>query len=89
MKIANMFDLRDNLAAYVDDVAKNKNTVLVLRYNKPIAKLIAVEPNTNIVIPDSFFGFMGKSGDDGVALENKIRRSLKEKDHIEKLRKGT
>lgn len=87
MKRTSVYLLRDNLASYLNEVAKTGETIVVEKYKKPIA--VIVPPKKGLIVDDidEFFGFLG--GDEtGVEYENRIRRGKKEREYMRKLRKG-
>lgn len=86
MRIVSTNDFRDNLASYLDSVAKNETPLVVRRFGKP---LVVVSPFKKGETDNykKFYGFL--AGDEsGVDFENRIRRSKKEKEYVKRLRKG-
>ncbi len=86
MKAASVFDLRDNLSSYITDVSENNNTILIYRYNKPIAKLTALTTTEKEYSIDSYYGFLGPTRKKGVEVEDSLRRSDEEKKRSDQLR---
>ena len=86
MKAASIFDLRDNLSSYITDVSENNNTIIIYRYNKPVAKLTALTASDKEYSIDSYYGFMGPSEKKGVEVEDSLRRSDDEKKRSDQLR---
>lgn len=84
MKTVSVYELRDNLAYYLDFVAKTETPVIIEKYNVPTA---VINPYKKGVLPDpcSFKGFLGE-GEDGERYVNKIRRSRREREYIRRLR---
>jgi len=88
MKKTNIYLFRDGLASYLDEINKTGDSLVVYKYNQPIA--IVSPPKKSFIEKDfgCFFGFLEDSGETGVEFENRIRRGKKEKEYIKKLRKG-
>ncbi len=86
MKTASIYDLRNNLSSYINDVAENKSTIIIYRYNKRVAKLASINASFKPRPTTSFFGFMGKKGVKGSVLEDRIRRNPNEKERVNILR---
>lgn len=87
MKIVSIYKLRENLAYYLDLVAKTGSPVIVEKYNIPTA---IISPYAGEMAADesqSYFGFL-TSNISGSAFLKKIRRSKAEKKKVEELRKG-
>ena len=84
MKTVSVFELRDNLAYYIDLVSKQQTPLIVEKYNKPTAIITPYKKGTVPEDPLSFKGFLGK-GVSGVKFVNRIRRSAREKKYVEKL----
>lgn len=87
MKRVNIYLLRDNLASYLNEVAKTGETIVVEKYRKPIA--VISPPKKGIIVDDidEFYGFLG-GNETGVEFENRVRRGKKEREYMRKLRKG-
>lgn len=87
MKKINVYLLRDNLASYLDEVARTDTPLVVCKYKKPIA--VIMPPKKELIEEnfDEFFGFM-KGNETGIEFENRVRRGKKEKEYMRKLRKG-
>lgn len=87
MNKTTVFLLRDNLASYLNKVARTNIPLVVCKYNKPIA--IIMPPKKELVEEDfnQFYGFMG-GGETGVEYENRVRRGKKEREYMRRLRKG-
>ena len=86
MKTVSVYELRDNLAYYLDLVKKNQSPVIVEKYNKPMAIITPYKKGMVKNDPLSYFGFLGK-GEDGVRFENRIRRSARERAYVKRLRR--
>lgn len=84
MKTVSVYELRDNLAYYLELVEKNQSPIIVQKYKKPT---IILTPYKKGIVKDplSFYGFLGK-GVDGVEFVNKIRRSKTERERIKHFR---
>lgn len=87
MKKTSIYLLRDNLASYLDEVAKTEVPLVVCKYNKPIAVIMPPKKESMEDDFDKFFGFMGK-GETGEEFVNRVRRNKNEREYIKKLRKG-
>lgn len=77
---------RENLADYLDEVAENKTSIVVSKYDKPLVKVVPYDEENDDV--ENFFGFLPDDGEDGVEFEDRIRRTKKEKKYVEDLREG-
>ncbi len=77
MKSVSIYALRDNLAEYLTQVSQKDVSIIVSRFNKPIAMLVPYSEDS-LPSPDRFFGFLGK-GESGDALVSRVRRSKKER----------
>lgn len=90
MKRTSVYLLRNNLASYLNEVAKSGETIVIEKYKKPIAMI--VPPKKKIIKDDfrRFFGFLRRKGDNetGIEYENRIRRNAKERKYMRNLRKG-
>lgn len=84
MRIVSTYNLRENLADYLEKVYKADDSFLISRFGKPVA-VIAPYKKTVAFATNDFFGFLGK-GLKGSALLGKNRRSPKEKALINNLR---
>ncbi len=87
MNKTTVFLLRDNLASYLNEVAKTKVPLVVCKYKKPIA--VIVPPKKELIEEDidQFYGFLG-GGETGVQFENRVRRGKKEREYMRRLKKG-
>ncbi len=84
MKVVSVYELRDNLATYLDSVAVAETPIVVNRFGKPIAMITPYRKDRGT--PNaSFFGFMG-SGETGEAFLARVRRSNKERRAIARFR---
>lgn len=84
MKTVSVYELRDNLAYYLELVEKNQSSLVVEKYKKPTA-IITPYKKRKMIDPLSFEGFLGK-GEDGVKFVNRIRRSKVERNRIKYFR---
>lgn len=86
MKRISVYLLRDNLASYLNEVAKTGETIVVEKYKKPIA--VINPPKKDLIIDniDEFFGFLG-GGETGDQFVNRVRRGKKEREYMRRLRK--
>ncbi len=84
MRIISTYELRSQLSQYLDEVLLQGTSFIISRNRKPIA---VVTPYKKSTAPDfsQYYGFLGK-GESGMAFEQRIRRSTKEKKRIEHLR---
>lgn len=76
MTSVNVFDFRNDLAAYLD-FAQSGSSLILKRFNKPIAMLVPYDEKT--VDVRKFYGFLGGIKETGTEYENRVRRSTKEK----------
>ncbi|MBI4990525.1 type II toxin-antitoxin system Phd/YefM family antitoxin [Candidatus Gottesmanbacteria bacterium] len=83
MKTVSVYELRDNLAYFLNLVEKNQSPIIVEKYKKPTA-IISPYIKGKIRDPLSFQGFLGK-GVSGVEFVNRIRRSKSEREYVKKL----
>lgn len=81
MTYVNVYDFRNNLASYLDLVARTGATVVVKKFNKPVAMLVPVDKQ--MADFKRFFGFMGK-GESGEAFLRRVRRSKKEREWVKR-----
>lgn len=84
MRTISIYDLRNNLADWLNEVTANDSRLLVSRFGKPIA-IISPYSDTDVVNFDRFYNVLGK-GETGDKLVNRIRRSNKEKERTKTLR---
>ena len=86
MRTISVYEFRNNLASYLDEVTKGENCLIISRFNNP---LVVIKPYKEdacrALKAENYFGFLGK-GESGSTYINKLRRSKKEKIHIEALR---
>ena len=85
MKTVSVYELRDNLAYYLELVEKNQSSLIVEKYKRPTAIISPYKKGKVKLDPLSYFGFLGK-GESGVRFENRIRRSKVERDRIKYFR---
>ncbi len=87
MKKISIYLLRDNLASYLNEVAKTEVPLVVCKYKKPIA--VIMPPKKELIKDDidEFFGFLG-GGETGDELVKRVRRNKRERKYVENLRKG-
>lgn len=83
MKTVSVYELRDNLAYYLELVEKNQSPIIVKKYRKPTA-ILSPYKKEKVRDPLSFEGFLGK-GISGVEYVNRLRRSKSERDYVKKL----
>lgn len=84
MRTISIYDLRNNLADWLNEVTANDSRLLVSRFGKPIA-VISPYSDTDIVNFDRFYNLLSKD-ETGDKLVNRIRRSNKEKMRTKMLR---
>ena len=77
MTYVSVYDFRNDLASYLDLVARTGARVVVKRFNKPVAVLAPYKKEE--VNWEQFWGFMKARRDTGVAFESRVRRSTKER----------
>ena len=76
MTSVSVFDFRNDLAMYLDLVGSG-DTVVVKKFNKPVAILSPYKKEK--LDFRRFYGFMGKDGESGEEFVNRVRRSELEK----------
>lgn len=79
-----VYDFRTNLATYLDLVKSSGVNVVVKRFNKPVAMLSPYRKDKLDFGP--FWGFMKGRRETGIAFENRVRRSVKEKAWVKRAR---
>lgn len=80
MNKTTVFLLRDNLASYLNEVAKTKVPLVVCKYKKPIAVIMPPEKKfVEKVDYKQFYGFMGKNGETGDRFVKRVRRNTRER----------
>lgn len=84
MRTVSIFELRENLANYLESVSTSDVSLVVRRFGKPIA-LISPYKSTAVPLFTDYFGFLPKT-EKGSEFVNRVRRSNKEKARVEKLR---
>lgn len=73
------------MSNYIDEVYKEETTLLISRFNKPLAILKPYKKKDNDYM--RFFGFMADSSNEsGREFVNRTRRSAKERLKMKKLR---
>lgn len=86
MRTISVYEFRNNLASYLDEITKDENSLIISRFNNP---LVIIKPykedNCEALKAENYFGFLGK-GVNGSAYVNRFRRSKKEKIRTEALR---
>ena len=90
MKRVSVYLLRDNLSSYLNEVAKTGETIVVEKYNKPIAVINAPKKKFSEKKDfERFFGFLKRKGDNetGEEFVNRVRRNENERKYMENLRK--
>lgn len=86
MKTVSIFELRDNLADYLNAVSKSRTPLVINRYDKPLAIIMPYKDKDLYTEIDDLFGFLGTNGEDGTSFVNRVRRSKKERAYVRKLR---
>lgn len=82
------YDFRDNLAFFLDEVAKSGKPLVVEKYKKAIAVVLPYDDKYRINDDfETYFGFI-KDGEDGDGYLKKVRRNKKEREYVVNLRKG-
>lgn len=75
------------MASYLNEVKETGDSLVVFKYNKPIA--VIMPPKKNLVKDDldEFFGFL--PGDEtGEEFVNRVRRNKKEREYVKRLKRG-
>ena len=86
MKQVSIYELRDNLATYLQSIEKFSTPIIVRRYDVPIAVIMPYKPENIFGRVESLFGFLGSRGDSGKKHVDRIRRNAREKNRTDKLR---
>lgn len=76
-------ELRNDLSNFLGKVSFNRDKVKIYKFGKPVALLVPLEDNP--VSSTNFFGFLGK-GESGEDFENRVRRTMAEKEYTKKLK---
>ncbi len=84
MNRVNVFNFRDSLASYIDQVVKTEIPLVIEKRGKPLVILTPYNKEKEIDF-ERFYGFMG-DGEDGETFLKRVRRSKKERDCIKFLR---
>lgn len=84
MKVVSIYELRDDLARYLNSVTTTETPIIVNRFGKPIAMITPYRKGRAGDI-SSFYGFMGK-GETGSEYLKRVRRSKREKMAATRLR---
>ncbi len=85
MKTVSVYELRDNLAYFLNLVEKDHTPLIVKKYNKKTAIISPYKKGFISDDPLAYFGFLGR-GEDGTKFVNRLRRSKKEKERVKFLR---
>ena len=85
MKTISIYELRDNLAEYLGKVSETRISVVVERYNKPLAIITPYKPTTAYEDIDTLFGFLENGKEDGVSFVQRVRRNKTEKKRVKML----
>jgi|GEM_PF-1977279 antitoxin (DNA-binding transcriptional repressor) of toxin-antitoxin stability system len=83
-------ETREQLSRLVELADLTGKRFLVTKFGKPKAAIVPV-PKDLLTEKSSirdFIGFMTLDGESGIEYENRVRRSIKEKEYVKKLRKG-
>ena len=81
---ATINELRSDLSNFLGKVSFNKDKIKIYNFGKPIAFLVPIEAEDKTEKLAKFSGFLGK-GETGEELENRLRRSKKERGYIKKI----
>lgn len=85
MRTVSIYELRKNLASYIEEVSRDSSTLLVNRFGKAT---VVISPYKNEVEDfKKYFGFL-KGRETGTEFENRVRRNKREKTYVENLRRG-
>lgn len=85
MNAVSVYDFRNDLAGYLDEMAESDQPLVISRFGKPVA-LVSPYKDTEKSLAKDFFGFLGK-GETGDKFLARIRRSAREKAYIKVLKK--
>lgn len=85
MRKTSVYRLRDNLAAYLNEIASTEVPLVVYKFKKPVA--IIIPPKKELINEDynSYYGFLGGT-EKGEEFVKRVRRSKKEKEYVKSLR---
>ncbi len=86
MKQVSIYELRDNLATYLQTLEKYSTPIVVRRYDRPIAVIMPYKQGNIFGDVEALFGFLGPKGESGKQSVNRIRRSILEKKRTQELR---
>jgi len=87
MKKTSIYMLRDNLAAYLNEVEKTQTPLVVYKFKKPVAVIVPAKKELIKEDINDYFGFMDK-GETGEEFVNRVRRNKNEKKYMANLKKG-
>jgi prevent-host-death family protein len=87
MNAVSVYDFRNDLASYLDEMAESDRPLVISRFGKPVAIVYPYDDKKAEVKADNYFGFLGKGGT-GEKFLAKIRRSTREKAYIKALKKS-
>ncbi len=85
MNAVSVYDFRNDLASYLDEIAESDRPLVISRFGKPVA-LVSPYKGTGKSLAKNFFGFLGK-GKTGDKFLAKVRRSAREKARIKVFKK--
>ncbi len=90
MKQVSIYDFRENLASYIDELIKYNNKLVLKKYDKPVAMLVPYE-EAKTKLYEEILALKGFLKDvipdkDGVAYVNRIRYSKAERNRAKYLR---
>lgn len=85
MNAVSVYDFRNDLAGYLNELAESDQPLVISRFGKPVA-LVSPYQDTGKSSVKDFFGFLGK-GETGNRFLAKVRRSASEKAYIKALQK--
>jgi len=85
MNAVSVYDFRNDLASYLDEIAESDQPLVISRFGKPVA-LVSPYKDIGKSLAKDFFGFLGK-GETGDKFLAGVRRSTREKAYIKALKK--
>lgn len=83
MNTVSVYDFRNDLAGYLDEVAESDRPLVISRFGKPVA-LVSPYKDTGKSSAKDFFGFLGK-GETGDKFLAGVRRSPRERAYVKSL----
>lgn len=83
MNTVSVYDFRNDLAGYLDEITESDRPLVISRFGKPVA-LVSPYQDTGKSSAKNFFGFLGK-GETGDKFLAGVRRSPRERAYVKNL----